>query len=110
MLKYYISKWKKLGNRFYKYRSSHAKRLIQRTKLLGLIGSKCWICGSDKNLRFHETHGKSHEDKFSYILNHKVDFITLCQKHHSMLHLCNRAENLIPIQKKRLFRLLSIIQ
>jgi len=84
--------------------------MTQRTKLLSLIGSKCYICGSNKSLRFHEVHGKTHECRFLYVLNHKTDFITLCQKHHVMLHFYKRVEKLGLIQKRKLIRFASIIQ
>lgn len=110
MLKYYISKWRKLGKRAYNNRSSHVKYLKEKAQIVGIIGSKCQICGSIWNLRYHEIYGKPHECELSYILQHSTDFVCLCQKHHALLHFYNQVKKLSLIQKRKLFRFASFIQ
>jgi len=68
------------------------KRVEHRTKLLKLIGNKCYLCNSTSQLQFHEIHGKKHPRNFEslsyihYVMKHKEDFVTLCRKCHFAIH------------------------
>lgn len=72
----------------------HYKEL--RQKALDLIGSKCVICGSSERIVFHEIHGIPHLNnkdstraELRYYIEHFQDFISLCQKHHTLIHYLN---------------------
>ena len=74
----------KAWNRIRKKHIDKCKALI-----LKVLGSKCVLCDSKKNLAIHEIHGKKHpkgSDKYTYIANHLEDFVRLCSGCHIFLH------------------------
>jgi hypothetical protein len=56
-----------------------------------LFKKECIICGETKGkMDLHEVHGKPHSNswrkKYTYILEHKEDFVWLCHDCHSTVH------------------------
>lgn len=109
-----LKKWKRKNNdKVLGYSRNYRKNNIEKTnacslksmikrykelrqEALNLIGIKCLICGSTDRLCFHEIHGKPHLNKkdstqaeLRYYIEHYKDFISLCQKHHSLIHYLN---------------------
>lgn len=106
MLRYWINRWRKIGLKA----SKRFKGKTKEMQIFGsIIGKRCKVCGRMKNIRYHEIHGKEHEHSASYILNHTSDFVPLCQRCHSMLHIIKRGEKLNENCRRRLVRLLSIL-
>ena len=75
---------------------------LKKLKALELIGNKCFVCGSEKNIRFHEKNGKHHNWKnglfnrwraLDYYISNHINFIPLCSKHHSMIHELTRTKD-----------------
>jgi hypothetical protein len=66
-----------------------------KTILLKLIGDKCVICGSTEHLFFHEIHGVPHRLTIKYYREHYQDFITLCYKHHRIIHIINEQPQIL---------------
>lgn len=92
-----------------RYRLRHPKEMKKREnkrkeklyrKIIKLLGSKCTICSSTKNIVFHEIHGRPHPFNVYYISNHIEDFIPMCRKCHNLLH---RLKNLETKGKLKLF-------
>jgi len=90
---------KKYRENYRKCREAKRKIEIQRRDFLyDLIGSMCYLCDRKRNegfLYFHEIHGKPHprtnnKHGYQYIIDHKEDFVTLCIKCHSRLHVMKR--------------------
>lgn len=58
----------------------------QREELKKIIGSKCFICGIEKFIHFHEIHGKEHRISYYYYIKHPKDFVPLCYHCHRAFH------------------------
>lgn len=104
MLRYWINRWKILGMR------KHIRRLkydVEKNQAFNIIGNKCKICRTTKNIRFHEIHGKEHEHSYNYVLNHSKDFVPLCQKCHSILHYVLIAQKMSKPRQNRLIKLIE---
>lgn len=54
------------------------------------IGDKCFICGKNKEkigrIVYHEINCEPHLQNPKYYIEHKDNFIPLCQNHHIILH------------------------
>jgi len=62
------------------------RKKMQRIKALKLIGNKCIVCNTTKNILFHEVYGKLHTVTYDYILKNYKDFVSMCKYHHQTLH------------------------
>jgi len=80
------------------YHKIYLKKL--KKKLLNLKGSKCIICDAEKNLIFHEIHGKKHVRSLHYISNHINDFILLCYFCHMTLHRLIKYPKIVSLIKE----------
>lgn len=63
-------------------------RINHRKKLLDILGDRCWVCGSVKNLQFHEMRGKEHSKSPWNIRKNlrSLRLVPLCGMHHRNLH------------------------
>jgi predicted HNH restriction endonuclease len=109
--RYLIKQWRKKHNKELKFISTNYRKRW-RKELLKIIGNKCYICGSTKNICFHEIYGKFHQTSdFRYIINHKEDFVPLCNHHHVALHRIARAigAKTLHIDWNKVFELLQFL-
>jgi len=90
--------------RYKKWRELHKdRRRTTREKwndkylsvIIKKIGNACFLCGTAKQIEFHEIHGKRHKNSLKFISEHTEDFIPLCKRHHEAIHRLSK----IPIQK-----------
>lgn len=88
-------------------RINRQKYDIEKNNAFRLIGNKCNICKTTKNIRFHEIHGNEHEHSYNYVLNHPKDFVPLCQKCHITLHYVLIAQKMGKSRRNRLVRLIE---
>lgn len=110
MSTYWINFWRKRGLKARSQFRKNSKRPKTVQTLGSIIGDKCKICRSRKNIRYHEIHGNKHEHSVDYILKHTKDFVPLCQKCHTYLHMVKIVEKLPEIRLRRLVRLLSFLK
>lgn len=102
--KEYFEKWwkdnwwriKSYSKNFYQ---KHQLKLIEKARAYRekirlaldlIIGDKCIVCGSKKNLICHEIHGRKHPHQFYYPLKKPEDFVRMCKPCHSFLHSVER--------------------
>jgi len=93
-----------------KYMKKYNQKMQER--LRELLGVNCVICGKERinfqefrcGFVFHEIHGKSHIDTYSYILNHLQDFVLLCWRCHRFIHYFARSD------KKNIEELLRLLR
>src|SRR5208337_3935815 len=80
-----------------------------KAEALRLIGDKCAICGTTKQIIFHEIHGKFHTNYDpSYYAKRYKDFITLCRHHHLMIHFLSELSDIEAIKALRIVELLRL--
>ena len=111
------AKYRKDYNQYQRERYNRRKEIIKsdnertRLELEKLIGNRCILCGSTNRIHFHEIHGKKHprttEGALKYYTEHKNDFVPLCMKHHSVLHLLAKSS---PINIEELSKLIAYLR
>ena len=79
------------------YKEAYRRR--QRSKLLGLLGDACAVCGEKDRvlnvmrgtkgwLQFHEKLGTPHHPSFGVVLKNVERFVPLCPRCHRGVHFC----------------------
>jgi hypothetical protein len=76
---------------YWKYRTKNLireanKRYKTKQKVIELLGDSCKVCGSKKDVQYHNIKLTKHPTNSSYILKHVEDFVCLCRICHRTKH------------------------
>lgn len=103
-LKYREKSLKRTKKMYVEHHEEHLLRAKKnreeyRAKLNNLLGIKCFICGKEGQLIFHEIYGTPHTANRVYIILHYKDFVRLCADCHKSVHHLRKEHRLINLEK-----------